>query len=92
MKKPFAALLCVFFLTTSSSRAGDDYAHNFAVATTDILIARPFTFIASLFGGVLWAVSLPITAPTKTSGPALDALVKAPWLLTFDRSLGDFTN
>ena len=91
MKKSFAALLCAFFLTTTSSQA-DDYAHNFAIATTDILIARPFTFIASLFGGALWAVSLPITAPTKTSGPALDALVKTPWLLTFDRSLGDFTN
>lgn len=91
MKKSLAALLCAFFLTTSSTRA-DDYANNFAVATTDILIARPFTFLASLFGGALWAVSLPITLPTKTSGPALDALVKTPWLLTFDRSLGDFTN
>ena len=92
MKKIFAGVLCVLFLTTATSRAEDDYAHNFAIATTDILIARPFTFVASLFGGALWAVSLPITAPTKTSGAALDAMVKAPWALTFDRSLGDFSN
>lgn len=90
MKKIFAAVLCVFLLTTASSRADDDYAHHLAGATTDIFIARPFTFVASLFGGALWAVSLPITAPTKTSGPALDAMVKTPWRLTFDRPLGDF--
>ena len=90
MKKIFAATLCVLFLTTASSRADDDYAHNLAIATTDILIARPFTFAASLLGGALWAVSLPITIPTQTSGAALDAMVKKPWQLTFDRQLGDF--
>ena len=90
MKKIFAAVLCVLCLTTATARAEDDYAHNLAGATTDILIARPFTFVASLFGGALWAVSLPITIPTKTTGPALEALVKKPWQLTFDRPLGDF--
>lgn len=90
MKKIFAALLCVLCLTATTARAEDDYAHNLARATTDILIARPFTFVATLLGGALWAVSLPITIPTETTGPALEALVKKPWQLTFDRPLGDF--
>ena len=78
-------------LSSPSARAGDEYGWRFGAVTVDVFIARPFTFFASLFGGALWAVSLPITAPTKTSQDAFDALVRTPWDLTFDRELGDYS-
>lgn len=89
MKKLFTAALLMFLLTTTSTRAGEEYGWRFASTTVDILIARPFTFAATLLGGALWTVSLPITAATGTSKDSFDALVRQPWDLTFHRELGD---
>jgi hypothetical protein len=90
MRKYSLAILFAFAFTASSVRAAEAYEWRFARATTDILIARPFTFAATLLGGALWTVTLPITAPTRTSQETFDALVKQPWNLTFDRELGEF--
>ena len=62
-----------------------------AATSTDLFIARPFTFLATIAGGALWVVTLPVTAPTKTHRDALDVMVKTPYRLTFDRALGDFS-
>ena len=90
MKKLCTLALFLLLLTAPNLRAGDDYGWRVAGTTVDIFIARPFTFAASLLGGAIWAVALPITAPTKTAGDSFDALVRLPWSLTFDRSLGDY--
>ena len=90
MKKLFTVALFLLLLTTTTTRAGDDYGWRVAGTTVDIFIARPFTFAATLFGGAIWAVALPITAATKTSGDSFDALVRHPWDLTFHRDLGDY--
>lgn len=90
MKKLFAAVLCAFLLSSISAQAKEEYGWRFAAVTTDIFIARPFTFLATLLGGVVWTVALPITAPTHTSEEAFDALVRQPWEATVDRDLGDF--
>jgi hypothetical protein len=91
MRKYFLLVLfCAFLFSTFSSRAAEEYGWNFARTTTDIFIARPFTFAATLLGGAIWVVSLPITAPTRTSQETFEALVRTPWDLTFDRELGDF--
>lgn len=90
MKKLFTVALLLLLLTTTSTRAGEEYGWRFAGTTVDILIARPFTFVATLLGGVIWTVSLPITAPTRTSKDSFDALVRQPWDLTFHRELGDY--
>jgi hypothetical protein len=89
MKKLLAICCCALAFAQPAS-AADEYGFRFAAVTTDIFIARPFTFAATVLGGAIWAVSLPITAPTRTSEEALDALVVLPWELTFDRELGDF--
>ena len=90
MKKLFTVALLFLLLSTSATRAGEDYGWRVAGTAVDIFIARPFTFVASLVGGVIWTVALPITAPTKTTGDSFDALVRQPWNLTFDRELGDY--
>jgi hypothetical protein len=91
MRKVFFVVLCSLFLASAQSRAAEEYGWRVAATTTDIFIARPFTFAATLVGGAVWAVSLPITLPTRTANEAFDALVRHPWELTFDRALGDYT-
>ena len=90
MRKLSLAVLFALVLSSTPVRAADAYEWRFARTTTDVLIARPFTFAATLLGGALWAVTLPITAPTRTSEETFDALVRQPFELTFDRELGDF--
>ena len=90
MKKLFTAVLFALLLSSTSARAGEEYGWRFAAVTVDIFIARPFTFAASLLGGAIWTVTLPITAPTRTSKDSFDALVRHPWDLTFDRGLGEY--
>jgi hypothetical protein len=90
MRKLFLIVSCVLLLSSLSSRATEEYGWRFAATTTDIFIARPFTFAATILGGALWTIALPITAPTRTSEEAFDALVRHPWSLTFDRELGDY--
>jgi len=92
MRKLSLAIVFALALSSTQLRAADAYEWRFARVTTDILIARPFTFAATLLGGALWTVSLPITAPTRTSQESFDALVRQPFDLTFDRGLGDFPN
>lgn len=91
MKRFFTAALLILLVTTATTtRAEEEYGWRFAATTTDIFLARPFTFAAGLLGTAIWVVSLPITAPTRTTTEAYDALVRHPWDLTFKRELGDF--
>lgn len=92
MRKISLAVLFTLALTSVQLRAAEAYEWRFAAATTDIFIARPFTFAATILGGALWTIALPITAPTHTAKESFDALVRQPWDLTFDRELGDFAD
>ena len=90
MRKLSLVCLFAFVLTSTSVRAGEAYEWRFARTTTDIFIARPFTFLATVLGGALWTIALPITLPTRTGEEFYDAVVKTPYELTFERELGDF--
>jgi len=90
MRKLFVILAGAFLLTSTPAQAAEEYGWRFASVTTDIFIARPFTFLATILGGAIWTVSLPVTAPTRTSEEAFDALVRRPWELTVDRELGEY--
>jgi hypothetical protein len=90
MRKLSVAVLFALVLSSASLRAAEAYEWRFARVTTDILIARPFTFAATVLGGALWTVTLPITAPTRTAEESFDALVRQPFELTFDRELGEY--
>lgn len=84
------AVLAMFFAGTECVRA-EEWASRWAATSTDLFIARPFTFVATIAGAALWIVALPITLPTKTHQEALDVMVKTPCRLTFQRELGDYT-
>ena len=90
MRKLSLIVFCALLLTLTSSQAAEEYGWRFASVTTDIFIARPFTFVATILGGAIWTISLPVTAPTRTSEEAFDALVRRPWELTVDRELGEY--
>ena len=89
MKKIFTAALLLLLLATPAP-AAEEYGSRLAATTVDVFIARPFTFLASIVGGAIWTVALPITAPTRTARESFDALVRHPWQLTFDRELGEY--
>ena len=90
MKKLFLIAACAVLFTNTSCLAADDWGSRVAATTTDVLIARPFTFVATIVGAAFWAVTLPITAPTHTAKDALDVMVIKPWEFTFDRPLGEY--
>lgn len=90
MKKLFFVLLCTLFCATSRCSAAEEWGWRVAATTTDLFIARPFTFAATIVGSALWVATLPITAPTKTHRDAFDVMIAQPWQYTVDRPLGEF--
>jgi hypothetical protein len=57
--------------------------------TADLVVVRPLGFVATLVGGVVFVIGLPIEAATGNfSGPA-NALVTRPAKFTFERPIGE---
>ena len=69
MRKLSLVCLFTFVLTSTSVRAAEAYEWRFARTTTDIFIARPFTFFATVLGGALWTVV--VSAPHAATLSAL---------------------
>ena len=90
MKKLLLILLCAGFFAQDRCSAAEEWGWRVAATTTDIFIARPFTFVATIAGSALWVATLPVTAPTKTHEDAFDVMIAQPWRLTVDRPLGEF--
>lgn len=90
MKTKSVTLLCALAIglagTAGSAAAPVKETINKA---TDIVIVRPLGFTSMLVGSVLFVVSLPVTAITKTVKPTAKALVVEPARKTFHRPLGD---
>ena len=91
MKKYLLIAGLALCLTGTRCFGTEEWSWRVARTSVDLFIARPFTFAATAIGGVLWVVTLPVTAPTKTHEDALDVMVKTPARYTFQRELGDFT-
>lgn len=60
------------------------------IMAMDLLIARPLGFLATVAGGAIFLVSLPVSAMTGQSRLVYDKMVKEPAKYTFKRSLGEF--
>ena len=56
----------------------------------DILIARPLGILATVAGGAIFLVSLPVSAMTGQTRLVYDKMVREPAKYTFKRSLGEF--
>jgi hypothetical protein len=90
MKRLLPVLACLLLLSESRSFGRDDWGLRVVTTTVDIVIARPFTFAATLIGAAVWTATLPITIPTKTATDSREVMIDAPWQFTFHRPLGDF--
>ena len=91
MKKYFLIALLAMFFAGTPCFGGEEWSSRMAATSTDLFIARPFTFAATIIGSALWFVTLPITLPTKTHKDALDVMVTTPARFTFQRELGEFS-
>lgn len=60
------------------------------VLAMDLLIARPLGILATVAGGAIFLVSLPVSAMTGQSRLVYDKMVREPAKYTFKRSLGEF--
>jgi hypothetical protein len=54
----------------------------------DLILLRPFGFVATVIGAAAFVVSLPFTIPLKQTNEAAQKMVVAPGKYTFTRPLG----
>ena len=83
--------VCVLALTLSGAMPA--FASGTSSTTdmvVDLALARPISFAATIFGSVLFVVSLPIAATSRSIDNTMHTMVVAPAKDTFTRPLGDF--
>jgi hypothetical protein len=77
------ALAVGMLATPTFAASGEDVA-------VDALLVRPVCLIATGLGSILFCVSLPIAAISKSVKASAHALVVRPAKATFTRPLGEF--
>jgi hypothetical protein len=93
MKKIFVVLLTLI-VVFSSSLAFAEYnkvmsERDATNMIADTIILRPLGFAATVIGGAIFLVSLPISAITKSTTKTYEVLVKEPFDYTFVRPVGE---
>jgi len=91
MKTKLVQILCLvaFTLGATLNAGAASSAGQTAVKVADAAIVRPISFTSTLVGGLLFALSLPVTAPLKKTKQTANLLVVRPAMNTFHRPLGD---
>ena len=84
-----SALSLAAFTPSASASAFDD--GSFEAVATDIIVVRPFSFVATLIGSALFVVSLPIAAISDSVADTSEALVLNPGRMTFTRPVGELS-
>jgi hypothetical protein len=54
----------------------------------DVMVLRPVGLVATVFGTLIYVISLPVSLPTGSAGYVAEKLVVAPAKYTFVRPLG----
>lgn len=98
----FVAWLLLIVISTSGHSFGRDRtkrdepdgstSQNFESVAVDVVVARPLWFAATVVGGALFVVSLPVAALSKSVDQTAKTLVVKPAHATFKRPLGDFSS
>jgi hypothetical protein len=65
-------------------------AKDAGVVAMDLLIARPLGILATVAGGAIFLVSLPISAMTGQTRMVYEKMVREPARYAFKRPIGDF--
>ena len=89
MKIKIVTVLCVSILGLTSATPA--LATPSDEAFFDAVLGRPVGFAATIIGGAVFVVSLPLAAASGSIKPAADKLVGKPARFTFTRPLGDFS-
>ena len=89
MKSRVIALVCVLALVTAGTPRCFASSDPEAIVA-DVVLARPLCLVATIFGSVVFVVSLPVAATSKSVHRTAQALVRKPAQATFTRPLGDF--
>lgn len=91
MKRNFLILISAVFLAgfAPSTSAFDD--GSFEAVAADVVVVRPFSFVATIIGSALFVVSLPIAAISDSVSDTAEALVLTPGRMTFTRPVGELS-
>jgi len=79
------ALVMTLWATPTFAAGSEDVA-------VDALLVRPACMVATALGSVLFCVSLPFAAASRSVKASAHALVVRPAKAAFNRPLGDFSN
>jgi len=90
MKTKLISLLCSVCLSLVFVNSAKAMSYDPIAVSADALVARPLCFAATLIGGAVFLVALPIAATSGSINSTADALVRKPAWATFRRPLGDF--
>jgi hypothetical protein len=95
MKNKIMVMLCVLGLiligTPRSFASNGEPTANPGSIVADALLVRPACLIATIVGGALFIITLPVAVPSKSVHRVAKSLVAKPADATFKRPLGDFT-
>jgi|SwirhirootsSR2_FD_contig_41_3651528_length_509_multi_1_in_0_out_0_2 hypothetical protein len=96
MKSKIMVVICVMGLiligTPRSFASNGEPTANPGSVVVDALLVRPACFVATIVGGALFIISLPVAVPSKSVHRVAKSLVVKPADATFKRPLGDFTD
>ena len=92
MKTKIITIICAGFITAAGTTPMQAYTESDTTAVAaDAVIARPLCFAATVLGGAIFVISLPVAATSRSIDSAAQALVVKPARATFVRPLGDFS-
>jgi len=97
MKVRFVSIVIVvvlFFVSSRPAAADASYGSDSGLGSggavaADALVVRPLCFVVMIGGIALFAVTLPISAISRSAGKCANALIVVPARQTFVRKMGD---
>jgi hypothetical protein len=92
MKTKVITIICAITLAAVGTTPLQAHAQpDTTVVAADAVVARPLLFAATVVGGAIFVISLPVAATSGSIDSAAHALVVRPARATFVRPLGDFS-
>jgi hypothetical protein len=88
MKRLLIIFLTLMMILTSSMAFASINNHDATNVVVDSLVLRPLGFAATVFGSIIFVISLPIAAITKSVDETAKVLVEEPFKYTFVRPIG----
>jgi len=90
----FLSVFVVTFVFGPMAYAEDVWNHNHdpiedEYQMADLLLARPLSVAAGIVGTGFFLVTLPFTAPTKSTDAAADLFIRRPFKFSFVREFPD---